>query len=813
MQIKSITYETLKGLSETIEIGQRTLLLGPNGSGKTTRLLGPSFAVTGHTPFGREPKAAMALGDHQGVGVAVVLDDGFGWSRRVKRDPEKGSASMTLAVRGHERLNNKDAAELIHGHVGNFAPMFDMGAFLGLSPEARRNFVLGLCAGGTEGEAELDKEALCRQIALAFLEAELGKGMVATIRETEPDVCVASQLLCSKLAQERREAFHLAHMQIGKELTGDLPTAIGAALDKAKELANASKRASEQARQAATRLADRKNEIETVALSLEALKQKRTELTERRVELAGEIGKQAGHESARSQHQAAIERLTRETTELQDTFASLPVLNIEEQQAKADELERRAATLEQTPAPSRDDLQASIDAAEEAMSASLAATDAVADAKATAAQARSNVLSLVSQVEGAKADPWIKALGLISEIDQKIILDTRHALQDEWVCLVKLIRTQADAPKLKTLLANLEEAKKQVVHWDEVLRLAVESETTAKNISELADTAMQAAAKEFKKAELDHAMAVSEVNELRRQAEQIRRNIEQRNETVERLNKQMAAKNDERIEHERALQDEQTGETAPSDVDLPALLDAVTSQLAHLEAQIQARSQYDVLLAELNRCHVQAEQERVAHAVCKQLANAIRTLREELMAKLIAPLLDRMRNFLRTAVGTRCAPYCELTSPTGKPSFELGWVMDDRRVPLDSLSGGENVLYCAALAYAMVDLADPPLKLLLLECGEVDHAGLLRLLTAITASTGKGWQVMITSHLERLSLTVGEDNQWDVVTLSKAASEARAPSAAKEISPFPATPSAVPALVSAKQQQQQSAGVRRHLGW
>jgi len=163
---------------------------------------------------------------------------------------------------------------------------------------------------------------------------------------------------------------------------------------------------------------------------------------------------------------------------------------------------------------------------------------------------------------------------------------------------------------------------------------------------------------------------------------------------------------------------------------------------------VEDKQQYQQLEEGLAKCQASAESELVNYEISMMVADALRALRNKLMVILVQPLKTRMDKFL-TAAGLSHRSYCRLENDKHKPIFELGWVVDDTHPrALPAMSGGESAIFCAALAYAIVELADPPLKLLLLEVAEVDQAHLGYLLDALVAVGETGMQVIAATHLE-----------------------------------------------------------------
>lgn len=194
---------------------------------------------------------------------------------------------------------------------------------------------------------------------------------------------------------------------------------------------------------------------------------------------------------------------------------------------------------------------------------------------------------------------------------------------------------------------------------------------------------------------------------------------------------------------------------------LESQLAGLKEQIAECEAKIEAKSRHDSIDQEMKESITAMEKFSVSLETAERLKEAVQGLREKTMQSLIAPLLERMQAFLDAAAPGKRA-YCDLVNDRGRPIFELGWVHDAKKIPLPALSGGESVLFSASLAWAMVDLSDVPLKLLLLEAGDVDAENLERLLTGVDAVKGRLSNVFIATHTK--VKTVSES--WSLCDLS-----------------------------------------------
>jgi len=129
--------------------------------------------------------------------------------------------------------------------------------------------------------------------------------------------------------------------------------------------------------------------------------------------------------------------------------------------------------------------------------------------------------------------------------------------------------------------------------------------------------------------------------------------------------------------------------------------------------------------------------------------DAIKAVREVIMDDMVRPLLDTVDEFLRLA-GVERSAYCTLANGRGKAIFDLGWVVDvdglERRISLDTMSGGESALFGAALAYAMLKAANQPSKVLCIEADSIDTNTIDKLLVGFGGVNDLDHVIVATCH-------------------------------------------------------------------
>lgn len=143
--------------------------------------------------------------------------------------------------------------------------------------------------------------------------------------------------------------------------------------------------------------------------------------------------------------------------------------------------------------------------------------------------------------------------------------------------------------------------------------------------------------------------------------------------------------------------------TAASDGDKEAVV-------AEHRAALEARGRAD----EQRRLLADAEAATEAATLWGHIEWALRRVSEMDVARRSSGLVERIAAFL-TAAGRPETPFLR----AGSGSVDFGWTRNGAEVTLETLSGGETVLLCAALAGACLSLSDAPLRWLLIEAAEL----------------------------------------------------------------------------------------------
>lgn len=259
-----------KGRSDDVAVDALNLLVGPNGSGKTAILEAVRFACTGMTSAGGTNDATVPFVGASGGSVTVTLTDGFSWTRSLHIDHNTAKVSQACAIHDGKRRGVQEASADVAGRVGDFAPMFDLSAFVSLSAARRRDFVMQLC--GAHADV---KDKLFENIKAA-MRTPIGGGPYDATLLTRASRVIA-------------DAYR----------SGIGPVdGLSAALEACRDGVNASARTKDEGMQAARAIAERRAELTVAAGSLTELHAHAKHLDCEIAELSGKISEARGRSTA-----------------------------------------------------------------------------------------------------------------------------------------------------------------------------------------------------------------------------------------------------------------------------------------------------------------------------------------------------------------------------------------------------------------------------------------------------------------------------------------------------------------------------------
>lgn len=722
-----------------LHLERLNLLAAPMGFGKSTVLNAISYAIQGHTRLGKLPSATAQMVPFESACVSVELDDGFSWSRMI----QKGRKGVSQSISG-VCDDDQDAQNVRLGiHVGEFAEAHDLNELMLLSPDKKRDRLLELIGKARDASGNpLDRKSIAGRVTMSFFERKLGEATVHGIGEVWTGT--AEELrshLGSKLAAADAAAFkETIYPAILAALNKPAPLEeqVGAMVDAVNDIKNGSKKKHDECQQAVNALTARKAALTPSAKTVEQLTTERDGLLREResahaaVKAAeGKANELAAARSKLADLQASVDR---DAATVAGLVAPTDPSEADHLDRKAAELATRVESLGDVEAPARA-ARAAYDAASDKFDATGTPATRAGDAMASAER---KVKTIRGELESLAGSPWQTALKLWGDVIA--IAGRKH---DAFDALDIFLREQAKSDFRDKLTADLKLAMEAADAATDAFN-KIEAERKA------AYAALQALAPALNKARADadaqskaRRLALAEIDNLRSRASDIRSQAESH---ARRLADATARKNRGELDvqdAERAVMQLER-EAAPSTfADAQSRYRDIDSRVMEIDAALRAKVGYDQLAKELTATIAEKESQSVLHEVAKVALECTREIRDRLVGELVSPLLDRMNKFLAIAA-PGCRAYCNLAGTGKKTVFELGWIKSrpgkpDVQVPLSTLSGGESVIYSAALIYAMLCMANPPLKLMLLEIAECDEwawNGLAAALEAVADELG-----------------------------------------------------------------------------
>lgn len=714
MRITSVELNGWKGIDGTFQLAERTLLTGPNGSGKSAIIQGIAFVATGGTVVGRTNEAAATMfRDGQGA-VTLHLSDGSSIGRMIRPGDgdSKSAYQQFIQVNGRTVPKLKGEATILAA-LGDFAPQFDLRSFLGLKAEARRQFVLDLMSASVPPTPA----------------TEFWAGLVM-------DGAAAQRIQMDLLKKA------------SKPITADV---LGETLDWLTERVNESKRDVDSQEKTARELHIR---TESGGEPPHVIRQRIAALQVGIDDLNGQIGEHYGQAES-------WKRTCGRVAWLREQLAGTPASGGQGAGTDAGPLEARAADLERQ--------AAELDAAE---------------------------------VTG-KDLPGLSEKFRLARIEVTALEYQGHHLRSNLDSAHDRVRIAETAVEI--LKARIAEAEKSP--WARAMTMAMACECCCHESSELriliggqldrsaptglpeAEIALNDAERLRGEARIAHDAAIEAINAAKSNRDNLGEQCESNSATVVNAKLQVAALRVEAVNarHEAATirtnAESEAKQLAEWESDLsnleaslsnapPAALDDLDIVLARkrldlgeaktaLETAMDAES----VAASAVKANARAEEARVEHEGYKAVREAVRAERDRRIGDMLRLILGPLDGYLG-GVLTGAAAYCDLVSDTGRPTFVIGWVRGGQRVPIEAMSGGEAAMFGCGLVYALVSMSTSPIKLLIIDGGELDFHRLVDVVRCITKLTGYD-QTIIASHLR-----VEDVSGWDVMRLTATGQEA-----------------------------------------
>lgn len=207
----------------------------------------------------------------------------------------------------------------------------------------------------------------------------------------------------------------------------------------------------------------------------------------------------------------------------------------------------------------------------------------------------------------------------------------------------------------------------------------------------------------------------------------------------------------QREKYQKELEDveKQLRELPPVDTSpLEASLSGLKERISTLETELAKRNEIQNLMKSFDTANIRAEEldQELEALMDLEVALGPQNIQGKVVRDTIGPLIKKINELLsETGRGYNLHPLLE--DKNGKEIFDFAWRKGSIEIPFHTLSGGEKIVFGAALACALVLQKNPKLKALAIEASETDRSNLTTLMEAISEFGKDLDNVLIATHV------------------------------------------------------------------
>lgn len=657
--IKEIMIKNMKGQTATQLLSGKSILIGRNGSGKTTRIQALGLAMLGNVPGLAKTSAAtfkLATGDEMTVGLK--LDD-FEFIRSFIRDEKVNSKTgeRTVSVKenvsvspgkGERTVTQKK--ERIFQEIGNFPVAMDFNEFLKLSDAKRRDFIYSL---SPIESSSWDKESLMNYLH----EKMLPDGLV----ETNEELYAITKGLIEKALKEFKD---------GLDIHGGLQSMLDWT---AGELSYWNRKKTDS-QGAVRQMSEMKNQLLETDRDIAETKKELDELQVNLIEVEKKISADTEKKRAIDNRLQRIEAIKKEIQLVEET----------EIQTDTEVLDKEIASLTAS-MPLNVDVQNKI----EPFNIEINELNKQVEAQ------RRTLNGYKEQIMNVEAN--------VQTLDSTL----RQVGQIAGVCVIsQMISCNKDFTGFdKYVDEKKEQAQKAIT---ELKQHHDQAESVLNRLSQQLTDKEQAKASVFSEAQVVY-------NKREEISNQIKEKEAERQKTLSLIDRK-----ENKLTSLKAELDQLMNQKAEPIGDITLMskqAEGTRSRIAELKAQVEEKEKSKQTLILMNENVLQNNEAEYKAGAAKSLQENLgpKGVQGELVKEILEPIRMQIEENLKL-MNLNHAPYFETESETGKGLFEFGWVNErGHRVNFDALSTGQQTLYLAAMMMTIIDRAQPKLKILAMD--------------------------------------------------------------------------------------------------
>lgn len=716
-----------------VRLRERTLLWGPNGTGKTAVLDAIRVAILGYVPaLGKRLQDVAALIRGRSASVTLHLSDGRTLSWQFDRSARGALTSRTLCSwlpDGATQMEHRAAAlELVADDETTVAEVLDARALLRATPAQRTARIQGLLAAGTMTPEE--RVAVGLDFAARRLADAVGRDVpTAACVELIPGTKEAGS------HHGQRRVFDAELDAFRARLREDTATAIEWARIEKNE---AAKKVRER-KAAAEELKARLDALPAVfSAEIDVMRQKRDALQRQQAIAEHDAAERERQRAARAKATAELEAY-RDEVAARDAaleIAEERARNIPQLQAEREEIASLLAAgidVGQAPVPDTAEIDARIVAAQaevdrlHAEAARLDEAVGLPPSRFDRDQAANAVSVTAKDLEAAIGNPWQTVFAEARGIAE----DVRRVVQTEAVagpivarCMaLEALANERGAASVDALDVSHRQALDQFQRVALQYQSDAEAYTARRKAADEAKAARSSATVELVAIKAERGMICDKATAAHRAAvEQHKVRLAEARAQDKRLAEQI-----EQLRSEAFAAAQRKAESCNRVAVAESVLSGLVEAAGRLEAAGDAPD-YAAAIAQLDAAILRdegilAERAGLEHLGVELLD--VSTRRDVLAAFEWAAQAVQSAEVER-ASGAFAGPLAAYVGrpvyiEAGKQACEIGWVDEaGNRVAVEALSGGQFARFLAALQATIADLRGGALQLVIAELGEAD---------------------------------------------------------------------------------------------
>ena len=706
--INEIRYQNMKGHSTVQALSGKDIFIGPNGSGKTTRIQALGLAILGYIPGNGKTASEtfkMATGEEMTVGLKLK---GFDFDRCFKkvekRESKSGKSSVTITESvtvspGQGEKTDTQKKARIMAEVGNFPVALDFAELLTLSDNKRRDFIYSLSPISSD---QWTKDTIQRYLSKNLLSMEL------EINNPE-QYKVFNEVIKDTMAKYPDSY--------------DIHSGLQAMIDWTASQKSFWESKRKDAQGAVRSIADAKNQLAETDRNIAEAKKELDDLQDQLVGYEKQLSKDTERKRINENRQNRIKELRQQI----GTFKSQEV-NTDTTDIYA-QIDKIKAMLKPAPVVGTNIVEIN-----DKISEIREQIDAISRCY--------QVMNTEKKILESKVQSLKDATSKVGGIKGRCVIHSLITCPKDFEGFDKFVEETAA------------QYKEDILVKDKALEVLRTKDSELKqNIKEL----------EFKKEELTNSLhrtmeynrnIENEIIALEREKDNIETAIERRDNQLNLLEGEL-----------KRLMAEPVDAAAPVDI-LEKQIAGVRERISTLKLLVQEKekAKQTILLLQQSMIDNKVAEYKAVGFKAVQEALGPKGVQGELVKEILGPIQGDIHSNL-IAMGFDHEPYFETESDTGKEVFQFGWINEKgHKVNFDALSTGQQTIYFAAMMMTILDRAQPKVKILAIDnLNHLDSVNLQLAIDGLGQLAGRVDNIILAGAVECDFKADG----WNVVSLGQ----------------------------------------------